>query len=406
MGEHAPAVIAGVDTHKDTHYAAVITETGRHLEAVSFSTTPDGYQALTAFITRFGPVFRVGVEGTGSYGAGLARHLTGSGFEVVEVLRPTRQVRRMRGKSDEIDAYAAAESALAGTNCSTPKHGDGLVEAIRVVTTARRSAVHASTDAVLQIRDIIITAPDPVRSKYRVLQGKALITALAKTRPQDRDDTLPGHTLIALRALARRVQQLRAEIDEHDQALAGLVTRVNPSLLQATGIGVISAADLLITAGDNPDRINSEAAFAALCGASPIPASSGQITRHRLNRGGNRSANCALHRIAIVRLHTDPRTRAYATRKKATGKTTKDILRCLKRAIAREVYHLITNPPTPIDISHLRPTRQAARLTLAAAARDLHCSIATLSYIERGRSSNREKITAYRDYLTSQQDAA
>ncbi len=133
---------------------------------------------------------------------------------------------------------------------------------------------------------------------------------------------------------------------------------------------------------------------------------SGQITRHRLNRGGNRSANCALHRIAIVRLHTDPRTRAYATRKKATGKTTKDILRCLKRAIAREVYHLITNPPTPIDISHLRPTRQAARLTLAAAARDLHCSIATLSYIERGRSSNREKIIAYRDYLTSQQDAA
>jgi transposase len=141
MGEQAPAVSAGVDTHKDTHYAAVITETGRHVEAASFSTTPDGYRALTAFITGFGPVSLVGVEGTGSYGAGLARHLTGSGLEVVEVLRPTRQVRRMRGKSDEIDAYAAAESALAGTNCSTPKDGDGLVEAIRVVTTARRSAV-------------------------------------------------------------------------------------------------------------------------------------------------------------------------------------------------------------------------------------------------------------------------
>jgi transposase len=266
--------------------------------------------------------------------------------------------------------------------------------------------VNASTDAVLQIRDIIVTAPDPVRSKYRVLQGKPLIAALAKIRPQDRDDPLTGHTLIALRALARRVQQLRAEIAEHEQALAGLVTRVNPALLQATGIGVVSAADLLIAAGDNPDRINSEAAFAALCGASPIPASSGQITRHRLNRGGNRHANCALHRIAVVRLHTDARTRAYANRKRATGKTNKEILRCLKRAIAREVYHLIANPPTPIDTGQLRPTRQAAGLTLAAAAHDLQCSIATLSYIERGRSSNREKITAYRDYLNSQQDAA
>lgn len=343
MDQHV--VIAGVDTHKDTHHAAVMTATGQHLGAAEFPTTPAGYRALAAFIAGFGTLAKVGVEGTGSYGAGLTRYLTGAGVTVVEVLRPSRQVRRMRGKSDEIDAYAAAETALAGTNCSVPKDHDGRVEAIRVVTTARRSAIAATTDAMLQIRDVLVTAPDAIRSKYRALHGKPLITALAKTRPHDPDDVVGTHTLTALRAMARRVQQLRTEIDEHDRTLADLVARVNPALIQAKGVGIVSAADLLIAAGDNPDRITGEAAFAALCGTSPVPASSGKITRHRLNRGGNRNANCALHRIAIVRLHTDPRTRAYAASRTAAGKTSKEILRCLKRAIAREVYHLLTDPP-------------------------------------------------------------
>lgn len=396
-------VIAGVDTHKDTHYAAVITTTGQHLGAAEFPTTPAGYRALAAFIAGFGSVSEVGVEGTGSYGVGLARHLAATGVPVLEVLRPSRQVRRMRGKSDEIDAYAAAETVLAGTNCSVPKGRDGLVEAIRVVTIARRSAVAACTDSTLQIRDLIVTAPDPIRTKYQVLHGKSLITALARSRRHDQTDAVTAYTLKTLRALARRIQQFRTEIDEHDQALADLVTQVNPALLQAKGIGVVSAADLLITAGENPDRITNEAAFAALCGTSPIPASSGKVTRHRLNRGGNRDANRALHRIAVVRLHSDPRSRAYATRKRAEGKTTKEILRCLKRAIAREAYHLLTNPPEPINTSQLRSIRKAAGLTIEAAADELHCSMATLSHIERGHSSNRDKITNYLDYLTKHQ---
>lgn len=396
-------VIAGVDTHKDTHHAAVITATGQHLGAAQFPTTTAGYRALAAFIAGFGTVAKVGVEGTGSYGAGLARYLSSAGVPVLEVLRPSRQIRRMRGKSDEIDAYAAAETALAGTNCSVPKDRDGRVEAIRVVATARRSAVAATTDAVLQIRDILVTAPEPIRARYRALRGKPLIAALAKIRLHDPDDVVAEHTLTALRALARRVQHLRIETDAHEQTLDDLVTRVNPALLQAKGVGVICAADLLIAAGENPDRISSEAAFAALCGACPVPASSGKITRHRLNRGGNRHANRALHRVAVVRLHTDQRTRDYTASRRAAGKTSKEILRCLKRAIAREVYHLLTNPPEPISTTQLRPLRQAAGITIETAAHDLHWSMATVSHIERGHTSNRAAIITYRDYLATQQ---
>lgn len=396
-------VIAGVDTHKDTHYAAVITATSQRLGAAEFRTTPAGYEALAVFIAGFGALAKVGVEGTGSYGAGLTRHLTATGVTVLEVLRPTRQVRRMRGKSDEIDAYAAAETALAGTNCSTPKDRNGHAEAARVVSIARRSAVTGRKDAMLQIRDVLVTAPDVIRSKYRTLQGKSLITALAKTRLGAHDDVTVAHTLTVLRCLARRVQHLEGEIVDHDKTLLDLVRQINPALIQTTGIGIVSAADLIVAAGDNPDRITSEGAFAALCGTSPVPASSGKTIRHRLNRGGNRTANCALHRIAVVRLHTDQRTRAYAAKLKAAGRTSKEILRCLKRAIAREVYHLLVNPPAAIDTSQLRPIRQALALTIETVARDLHWSMATVSLIERGHSSNRTVLTTYRDYLTNRQ---
>ena len=230
-----------------------------------------------------------------------------------------------------------------------------------------------------------------------------MIAALAKIRLHDPDDVVAEHTLTALRALARRVQQLRIETDAHEQTLDDLVTRVNPALLQAKGVGVICAADPLIAAGENPDRISSEAAFAALCGACPVPASSGKITRHRLNRGGNRHANRALHRVAVVRLHTDQRTRDYTASRRAAGKTSKEILRCLKRAIAREVYHLLTNPPEPISTTQLRPLRQAAGITIETAAHDLHWSMATVSHIERGHTSNRAAIITYCDYLATQQ---
>jgi transposase/DNA-binding XRE family transcriptional regulator len=399
-------VVAGVDTHKDVHHAAVITTTGKQLEAAPFPATPAGYRALTAFITAHGPVVKVGVEGTSSYGAGLARHLATAGIDVVEVLRPSRQIRRMRGKTDEIDAYAAAQTALAGIGCSTPKHGVGLVEAMRVTMIARASAVKAGTDARLQIRDLIVSAPDGLRCQYQGMSGPRLIDTLSKTRTHDCDDPLTRLTRATLRALAKRVQSLDAEIADYDRTLRVLATKANPALLQAKGIGVICAAQLLIVAGDNPQRIRNEAAFAMMCGAAPIPASSGKTTRHRLNRGGNRTANSALYHIAIVRLHSDERTRTYATRRRGEGKTTKEIIRCLKRAIAREVFHIITNPPAPIDVAELRPLRENAHLTLAQAADDLKCSIATLSNIERGHSANRTTAAAYHDYLTQHQTAA
>lgn len=375
MNISSDTVVAGVDTHKDTHkdthHAAVITTTGQHLGAAQFPATAAGYQALKEFITSFATPTCVGVEGTGSYGAGLARHLANCGIQTVEVLRPNRQVRRMRGKSDEIDAYAAAESALAGTRSSTPKSGDGQVEAIRVLMVTCNSAVDASRTARLQIRDLLITAPEPIRAQFRRMGPKAVLAALAASRPHVGEDSVTDVTRASLRHLARRVHALHREIDEHDHQLDALVRTLNPALLQAKGIGVIGAAQLLITAGDNADRIHSEAAFAMLCGACPIPASSGKTTRFRLNRGGDRQANSALHRIAVVRLHCDPRTRAYATRRRSEGKTSSEILRCLKRAIAREVYHLITKPPVAINTTDLRPLRHAAGLTLARAAADL-----------------------------------
>ncbi|MGO1318376.1 MAG: IS110 family transposase [Microbacterium gubbeenense] len=403
-------VIAGVDTHKDTHFAAVISATGQHLAAAPFPTGEAGYRALEAFITSFGTVQMVGVEGTGSYGAGLARYLAGRGLEAREVLRPKRQVRRLHGKSDEIDAYLAAEATLAGTAESVPKSSNGLVEGIRVVMVARRSAVEASKSARLQIRDLLVTAPEAVRAQYRGLKPRSLITTLAASRPRQQQDAnhSPVDFLIrrTLRDLARRVLVLQREVQGHDSQLEELVNRANPQLLQTTGVGIVNASQLLMTAGDNPDRLHSEAAFAMLCGACPIPASSGQVTRYRLNRGGDRQANSALHRIAVARLHTDPRTRAYAARRREQGKGTKEILRCLKRAIAREIYRLLTNPPAVINVAELRPLREAAGLTLTQAATDLGSSIAGLSCLERGRSTNRHTLNTYRDYLTTRQHAA
>lgn len=395
-------MVAGVDTHKDTHYAAVITDTGQQVGAAQFTTGSRGYEALIAFITSFGPVDCVGVEGTNSYGAGLARCLRDAGITVVEVLRPKRQVRRMKGKSDEIDAYAAAHQALALHGTATPKTSDGNVEMIRVVTAARGGAVKAHADAVSQIKSLLVTAPDTLRSEYEPLSEGRLITTLAASRTHRGDDPLTDRTRSVLRDIARRATTLEDEIHHDDHTLKDLVEDTNPALLQARGVGVTTAAQLLITAGDNPQRITSESAFAMMCGACPIPASSGLTTRHRLNRGGNRAANSALYHIAVVRLSCDPRTRAYAQRRESEGKTRKETIRCLKRAIAREVYHLITNPPQALDITELRRLRQDAGLTLGQAADALGCSIQKLSGLERGRCPDREFITTYHHYLTQQ----
>lgn len=400
-----PLVVAGVDTHKDTHYAAVISVTGEHLSAEQFPATHAGYRALTEFITGYGVLLRVGVEGTNSYGAGLSRYLRDVAIELVEVIRPTRQVRRMRGKSDQIDAYAAAHVALANNDTVTAKTSNGTVEALRVINAARRSALKGRTEVIVQLKSLIVTAPEPVRAEYRDFPTGRLIARLTGSRGRAGDDEVAAHTRIVLKRLAGRYQDLQDEITSYDTDLAQLVNAINPALVQASGIATVTAAQLLITAGDNPDRVQSEAAFAMLCGAAPIPASSGRTTRHRLNRGGDRAANSALHRIALVRLATDPDTRAYAAKRTAEGKTKKDILRCLKRAIAREVFHLIISPSPAETSTDLRPRRHALGLTLTEIATALDCSIAKISHIERGHIRDTRFLHEYRAWLTLHEPA-
>lgn len=401
MPEHL-SIIAGVDTHADTHYAAIVSSTGEHLGAAQFPATEAGYRALAGFITCYGPLKRVGVEGTNSFGAGLTRHLRSVGINVVEVIRPARQTRRMRGKSDEIDAYAAAQLALADNDTVTPKTNTGAVEALRVTSAARRSAVKAHAETMTQIKSLLVTAPEQLRSEYRDLSAKQLIARLASARVRSVDDQVAACTRRTLKRLAVRYQQLNAEIRQHETALTQLVRQVNPALLQIKGVGTVTAARLLVTAGDNPTRIRSEGAFAMLCGVAPIPASSGKTDRYRINWGGNRAANCALHQIVIVRLGTDATTRAYAQRRTAEGKSKKDIIRCLKRAVAREMFHHITQPQAVATGDDLKPIRRRLGYSQIDAADALGCSTVSISRIERGQARDIKLLRRYRGWLTDQ----
>lgn len=398
------AVVAGVDTHKDTHHVAVLAaSTGARLGDLEVPATPAGYERLLSFTASFGTVALIGVEGTNSYGAGLARHLTAAGVTIREVIRPKRAQRR-RGKSDPIDAYAAAAQALAEPDAlPLAKSSNGPVEQIRVLMAVRRSAVKARVAAHRQTTSLLITAPDAVRARFSHLNGDDLIDTLAATRPGPAVDAVATAAGQALRRLARRHRALTAEIAEIDAELRVLVTRTAPTMLATPGFGVITTATLLITAGDNPDRLHSEASFAALTGAAPIPASSGKTTRHRLNRGGDRQGNWALHQIALVRLSTDPRTKAYAARLTAAGKSKKDVLRCLKRAIAREAWHLLVHPAPAPRTDDLRALRHERGLTLTQAAHHLGTVAARISELERGTRPNTALAIAYREWLSTQQ---
>ena len=335
-------IAGGVDTHGDTHHAAVVLLNGARVADAEFPATARGYAQLLSWLRSFGRLWAVGVEGTGSYGAGLTRHLTEQGVRVVEVDRPDRRQRRTKGKSDPLDAYAAADAVLSGRACATPKLGTGIVEAIRALHTTRAGAVKARTAAMNELRSLLVTAPAEVRDRLRGLAPVALVRACARLRPTG--DTADPQVAVraALRALARRHQALTGEIADLDAQLRPLVVRACPELIAIKGVGYETAAQLLVTAGDNPDRIGSEAAFAALCGVAPIPASSGKTRRHRLSRGGDRQANRALHMVACTRLATCSRTRAYRDRRAREQLSPKDILRCLKRYLAREVYKALT----------------------------------------------------------------
>lgn len=344
IAEDRARVTVGIDTHGEVHVAAVLDERGRLLATESFATTSGGHRRLERWAVQFGAVEAFGVEGTGAWGAGVARHLAACGHRVVEVDRPDRSTRRRRGKSDTIDAEAAARAVQAGTAAGTPKARTGRIESIRALRVARRSAVKARSQAAHQLHCLVSTAPDGLRDELRGLGLAALVRTAARFRPGDVADPHQA-TKAALRSVACRHRQLGEEIDRLGLHLDRLVAEVAPDLVVLNGVGTDVAGQLLVTAGDNPGRLRSEAAFSHLCGASPVPASSGRTDRHRLNRGGDRHANAALYRIVLCRLRWDPRTRAYTERRTKDGLSKAEIIRCLKRYVAREVYRELTRLP-------------------------------------------------------------
>jgi transposase len=344
IAEETRRVTGGVDTHADTHMAAVVDQVGRVLGTEAFPATVAGYRAALAWMRSHGELAKAGVEGTGSYGAGLARYLAGQGVEVTEVIRPNRQARRRRGKSDAADAVAAALAALNGEAAGRPKSRDGAAESIRALRVARRGAIKARTQAANQLRDLIVTAPGQLREQLTRLPRGPQVELAARFRPGDLADPAEG-IKAAMATVARRHQELTAEIARLGTALEEIIQHAAPQgLLVKQGVATQTASTLLATVGDNPHRLGSDASFAALCGASPVDASSGKQIRHRLNRGGDRQANSALWRIVMVRMSHDPRTKAYVARRTAEGKTIKEIIRCLKRYVAREVYKALVRP--------------------------------------------------------------
>lgn len=335
-------VVGGVDCHSRVHHAVALDQTGRRLGDRAVPVPAAGYAELLGWLRGFGTVAVVGVESTGSYGAALTRFLLGAGVRVVEVNQPHAHLRRRRGKTDAVDAEAAARKVLSGEATAIPKETEGTVEAIRQLRLARRSAVSARTAALGQLGDLIVTAPAALRARLsrKSLRGQA--TLCARLRPNRRELTDPVQAAkLALRTLARRIAALDTEIGQMDEHLEQLVHAAAPRTIALLGIGPQHASQLLVTAGQNITRLRSEAAFAHLCGVDPIPASSGKTTRHRLNPGGDRDANSALHMIAVVRLRYCERTQKYATRRIAEGRSNREILRCLKRYIAREVYRTL-----------------------------------------------------------------
>jgi len=344
MTETSPCeIIVGVDTHKHTHAAVAINTLGARLGAMTIPVSTTGYRDLEAWARSFGPIRAFGIEGTGSYGAGLSRSLQANGHPVFEVNH--RQLRHQHGKSDPLDAESAARAVLGGQATALPKTSTSTVEMIRHLKVARDTAVKGRTQAMQTVKAIIVTAPAGLREQLDGITGKmALIRRLAALRSGKLTSTTAS-AKASLRAIARRWLALDTEIKAHDRHLDDLTQECAPAMLEAHGIAAGTAAEMLLLVGDNPDRIRSEAAFAKLCGACPIPASSGKTTRHRLNRGGNRQANAALYRVVIVRMRGHQPTLDYVRRRTAEGKGKMEIIRCLKRFMAREIFGCLCREP-------------------------------------------------------------
>lgn len=338
-----PSVIGGIDTHQDLHTAAVIGTDGTILGSESFSTTRAGYRAMLRWFRSHGELLRVGVEATGTYGAGITRHLALAGIPVLEVTGPDKSFRRAKGKDDALDAVAAARAALTGQRVQVAKDRNGAVEALRVLRTTRKTAIKCRRAALQQLHNTIVAAPDEIRDQLRNLTRMQRLRLCAAWRPDTlgyRDPVIA--TKIAIKSLARRILDINDEVADLDRLIEPLVEELGGNLTQLDGVGIESAGEFIVVAGENPDRLRSEAGFAMLCGACPIPASSGKTQRHRLNRGGNRQANSALHIVVLSRMRMDSRTKRYVERRRAEGRSKREIMRCLKRYIAREIYHAIT----------------------------------------------------------------
>jgi transposase len=390
-------VVGGVDPHADTIHVAVLTAVGKVIGDAEFATDAGGYARAVEFLTSYGLVERVGVEGAASYGAGITSALTAAGMSVVEVERPTRSARRRAGKSDQIDAYHAARAVLAER--STPVK-DPAIGGLRALHLARRSAVKARTAAGNQMKAILVMAPEAVRARFRGLDSDKLVATVLRCRGFYADPIV-ADTIVALKVLAERHRDLGRQISMLTAHIDPIVTAANPALRAAIGVGPQVAAQLLITAGLNPDRLTSEASFAALCGVAPVPASSGKTRHYRLSRGGDRQANHAVHRIALNRMSHHQPTIAYVHRQTDRRRSNKEILRLLKRAICREIYRLLTQRCPVPQWEDLRPAREAKGITLTTVAQHFGVWPATISTLERGLRRDDELTTSYRAWLAA-----
>lgn len=331
-------VAIGVDTHRDQHVAVALDRFGGALGNLVVSADARGYLALWRWAQELGePAFAI--EGSGSYGVGIARFLVAADAEVYECERP-RRVDRRRGKSDLIDATLAATRLLSGQRLPRLR-GDGPREDLRLLLLERRGAVRARTAALNQLRAVIVTAPETLRSKLQGLSGQTLVRVAGRLPDRPEQTTLRA----VLRRLARRAQHLDRELVELDRELEAIVTELAPELLQESGVGPVCAAQLIVSSGD-PTRMVSGASFAALAGTSPVQASSGLTQRHRLNRGGDRQLNRALHVITLTRALHHPQTATYYAKLLASGKTPREARRCLKRQLARYFHRRLSEIPT------------------------------------------------------------
>lgn len=337
-------VVIGVDTHLDTHALAVVgARTGEVLHEFSAQAGPAGYRHALAHVQEMRLGARAwALEGCGAYGAGLARHLIGVGEQVIEVDRPGRTGRR-GPKSDALDAVRAALLALARTHPAIPRGGDGR-EVLRVLMTARQGAVDTRRRAICQLKGLVVSAPDALRERLRHLTSTRLLGRCAALRPGATNDPVISATAMALRGTARRALEATSEARALERAIASQVRQMAPVLLAEPGVGPITAAQLLIS-WSHPGRLHSEAAFARLAGVAPIPASSGQVVRHRLDRGGDRTLNRALHTVILVRRRIDPATQQYVARRIHEGRSTREATRCLKRFLARHLFRVMEGLP-------------------------------------------------------------